>query len=86
MSDLREIKKAQRSLEVEASWGMKQPHYETESGFDVIDVCKAYDLNFNKGNMVKYVCRAGKKQDELTDLLKAKEYLEREIKFIREQK
>ena len=65
---------------------MKQPHYETESGFDVIDVCKAYDLNFNKGNMVKYVCRAGKKQDELTDLLKAKEYLEREIKFIREQK
>jgi len=62
---------------------MKPQHYKTDNEFDVIDVCKAYSLNFNRGNMVKYICRAGKKQDELMDLLKAKEYLEREIKHLR---
>lgn len=62
---------------------MKPPHYKTDNDFDVIDVCKSYSLNFNRGNIVKYICRAGKKQDELMDLLKAKEYLEREIKHIR---
>jgi len=34
---------------------------------------------------LKYVIRAGKKDDELLDLLKAVDYLEREIKFIREK-
>jgi hypothetical protein len=29
---------------------------------DVIDFCKMYDLNFNRGNIVKYVCRAGKRE------------------------
>jgi thiamine biosynthesis protein ThiC len=61
-------------------------HYKTEQPYDVIDICKAYDLNFNLGNVVKYACRAGKKDDELMDLLKAVDYLEREIKFIRDNK
>ena len=57
----------------------KPKHYKTDS-IDVIDFCKIYDLNFNIGNIIKYVCRAGKKGDRLEDLYKAKDYLEREIK------
>jgi hypothetical protein len=38
-----------------------QLHYENEQGYDIIDVCKDYSLNFNRGNILKYVARAGKK-------------------------
>ena len=62
-----------------------QPHYDNGKDYDIIDVCKDYSLNFNRGNILKYVARAGLKQNELSDLLKAKDYLEREIKHIREQ-
>jgi hypothetical protein len=42
-------------------------------------------LNFNLGNVVKYVCRAGKKQGEnvLSDLEKAKNYINYEIERIK---
>ena len=60
-------------------------HYKTEQKFDVIDICKAYKLNFNRGNVIKYICRAGKKEDELLDMLKAKDYLEREIEYFRKK-
>lgn len=62
-----------------------QLHYETGKDYDIIDVCKDYSLNFNRGNVMKYVARAGKKQDELGDLLKAKDYLEREIAYLRDK-
>ena len=47
-----------------------------------IDLINAQNLNFNLGNVVKYVCRAGKKQGEsnLKDLEKAKDYINYEIK------
>lgn len=54
-------------------------HYMTESKIDVIDFCKMYNMNFNRGNIVKYLARAGKKDDELQDLRKALNYLLREI-------
>ena len=60
-------------------------HYITEQGFDVIDIAKAYDLNFNRGNVIKYLCRAGKKNNEIRDLEKALDYLEKEIKHLREE-
>ena len=53
---------------------------------DVIDFCKMYDLNFNRGNIVKYVCRAGKKDDEIQDLKKALHYLKRELKHLENDK
>ncbi len=56
-------------------------HYKTDS-IDVIDFCKMYNLNFNRGNIVKYVCRAGKKDDEIQDLKKALDYLQRELKHL----
>jgi hypothetical protein len=59
-----------------------QLHYENGKGYDIIDVCKDYDLNFNRGNVMKYVARAGKKSDELQDLKKALDYLQREIEYL----
>ena len=57
-------------------------HYKTKHDFDVIDFNKAYNLNFNLGNVVKYIARAGKKEGEssLDDLKKAINYLQREMK------
>lgn len=65
-------------------WINRKPeHYKTDS-IDVIDFCKEYDLNFNKGNIIKYICRAGKKENEpeLKDLEKALVYLQREINYL----
>ena len=55
------------------------PHY--QGTIQPIDLINAQDLNFNLGNVVKYVCRAGKKQGEnvLSDLDKAKNYINYEI-------
>ena len=52
-----------------------------------IDLINAQDLNFNLGNVVKYVCRAGKKQGEnvLSDLDKAKNYINYEIERIKNE-
>ncbi|MFE7313791.1 DUF3310 domain-containing protein [Streptomyces sp. NPDC057555] len=47
------------------------------NGAEVIDL--AEHLNFNRGCAVKYLCRAGRKDDELEDLLKALYYIKREI-------
>lgn len=53
-------------------------HYQLD-GFQVIDLTE--QLGFCQGNVVKYVCRAGKKEGESTldDLFKAKFYLDRLI-------
>lgn len=59
-------------------------HYENGKDYDLIDVIKDYDLSFNLGNVIKYVCRAGKKENELKDLEKAVDYLEREIYYMEE--
>jgi hypothetical protein len=61
-------------------------HYDNGMDYDIIDVCNHYSLNFNKGNVIKYIARAGKKDDELQDLYKAKDYIEREIAFVREKR
>ena len=58
-------------------------HYDNGLDYDLIDVINDYNVNFCRGNVIKYVVRAGKKKDELQDLLKAKDYLEREIERIR---
>ena len=42
-----------------------------------------HDLNFNRGNIVKYIARAPHKGTELQDLEKAQDYLKREIEYLR---
>ena len=59
----------------------KNKHYKTTS-IDVIDFCKLYDLNFNEGNVIKYVSRARKKGSHIQDLHKAIDYLQRELKYL----
>ena len=56
-------------------------HYRSDTGLEAIDVIEAWDLNFNLGNVVKYVCRAGlkDKSDREEDLQKAMWYLTREL-------
>jgi len=65
-----------------------KPEYYGAGKFDVIDLAKMFDLNFNVGNIVKYIIRAGSKNPEkhIEDLEKAKEYLEREIHHVKSQK
>ena len=62
-----------------------QIHYQTGKDYDIIDVCKDYALNFNRGNILKYVARAGKKDNELQDLRKALDYLQREITYLEDK-
>ncbi|WP_406305800.1 DUF3310 domain-containing protein [Streptomyces sp. NBC_00885] len=52
------------------------------NGIEVIDI--AEHLNFNRGNAVKYISRAGRKATsaELEDLRKARWYVEREIQRV----
>jgi len=60
-------------------------HYDNGKDYDVIDIIKDYQLNFNKGNIIKYICRAGKKDNEIKDLEKALDYLKREIEYLRDE-
>jgi hypothetical protein len=60
-------------------------HYISGQDYDLIDVGVHYQLNFFRFNVLKYICRAGKKQNELHDLEKAVDYLQREIQNIRKQ-
>ena len=53
-------------------------HYNTNpSGIECIEVVR--HMNFNKGNAIKYVWRAGDKGNEIEDLQKAIWYLNDEI-------
>ena len=58
-------------------------HYDNGLKHDLIDVIGSYKLNFNRGNVLKYIVRAGRKQNEIDDLEKALDYLEREIEHTR---
>jgi Protein of unknwon function (DUF3310) len=60
-------------------------HYTTHpSGVECIDVVE--HLSFNVGNAVKYLWRAGLKDDRTQDLKKAVWYVEREIKRLSKEK
>jgi len=55
-------------------------HYGGENNpYEAIKVILAHDLNFNRGNVIKYVLRAGKKHNEIEDLKKAMFYLNQEL-------
>lgn len=61
------------------------PHYtQSPSGVECIQIVE--HMNFNRGNAVKYIWRAGDKGDAIEDLKKAKWYIEREIQRIEKEK
>lgn len=55
------------------------PHYKV-GGIETIDFIEAKSLNYNLGNVVKYLTRADYKGNKLEDLQKAQWYLARELK------
>lgn len=58
------------------------PAHYNKGKIEVIDAIEDWELNFSRGNAVKYVARAGlkDKETEIEDLQKAVWYIEREIK------
>lgn len=55
------------------------PSHYTFSKYEVIDVISAWDLNFNLGNVVKYIARCDHKDNKIQDLEKALYYLRHEM-------
>ncbi len=60
---------------------INHPSHYTLGGIEVLDAIEAWELGYHRGNVLKYVVRAGRKDgsDELTDLKKARFYLDRLI-------
>jgi CRISPR/Cas system-associated protein Cas5 (RAMP superfamily) len=67
-------------------------HYKGNGGLQVIDAIEIFELNFSRGNAVKYIARAGKKSEqgydaltkEIEDLEKAAWYIDREVNRIKD--
>ena len=57
-------------------------HYTEGRKHEPKDVIRDWGLNFNLGNAVKYIARAGRKDDIVQDLRKAQEYIQFEIDAI----
>jgi hypothetical protein len=58
---------------------VNNPVHYTTGGIETIDFIEAKKLNYNLGNVVKYITRADHKGNKLEDLRKAQWYLSREI-------
>lgn len=66
---------------------INHPKHYTSGKIEVIDFIEDKELNFNLGNVIKYVARAGRKKSQgkslenkaLEDLKKARFYIDREI-------
>ena len=75
-----------RNLEISKSKPIEKPysmvnhpkHYNMGK-YEVIDVIEDFGLNFNLGNVIKYIARAEHKGNRQQDLEKALFYLEREL-------
>lgn len=67
---------------------VNHPSHYTDGRIEVIDFIEDKRLNYHRGNAVKYICRAGKKDPakEVEDLQKAAWYINREIQRLEAQK
>lgn len=67
-------------VNVPAGTDVRPSYYGGDSNpFEPIKIINHYKLNFNIGNVIKYLLRAGKKDLYLVEFKKAKQYLEFEI-------
>ena len=67
---------------------VNHPSHYTDGKIEVIEFIEDKNLNYHKGNAIKYICRAGKKdpQKEIEDLRKAIWYITREIRNLKRRK
>ena len=74
-----------KNMRIQGATNMNKTPQHYQGTIQPIDLINAQNLNFNLGNVVKYVCRAGKKQGEnvLSDLDKAQNYINYEIERIK---
>ena len=67
--------------------------YYNQGSIEVKDFIRDWNFNFNLGNAIKYICRAGHKLEfaddtrkvEIEDLKKAITYLQFEIEYLEKQ-
>ena len=66
---------------------VNHPSHYTDGGIETIDFIEAKKLPYHLGNAIKYISRAGKKDQNKTveDLRKAVWYIERYIKVLEEK-
>ncbi len=66
---------------------VNHPSHYTDGSIEVINFIEDKRLNYHRGNAVKYICRAGKKDPakEVEDLQKAVWYINREIQLLEAQ-
>ena len=62
------------------------PAHYCYSKYEPKDVIRDWGLNFNLGSAVKYIARAGRKDDILQELNKAKQFIEFEIEAIEKER
>ena len=55
------------------------PDYYQRGSIEVWDFIRDQQLNYHLGNVIKYICRAGFKNNDIEDLNKAIHYLQNEI-------
>ena len=60
------------------------PSHYNQGKIEVIDAIEDWNLNFCEGNVIKYVARHRYKNEPVEDLKKAKWYLDRLIKALKE--
>ena len=57
----------------------KSPTYYTRGSIECWDFIRDQQLNYHLGCAIKYICRAGHKDNKHLDLVKAIHYLENEL-------
>ena len=74
--------------EIKMNDPVNHPSHYTDGKIEVLDFIEDKKLNYHRGNAVKYICRAGKKDPtkEAEDLEKAVFYLNREIQLLKGEK
>lgn len=79
---------ADNSTSTQVNDAVNHPSHYTDGKIEVIDFIEDKGLNFHRGNAVKYIARAGKKNPdkEIEDLQKAVWYIQREIERLNKLK
>jgi hypothetical protein len=87
-ADGRQLPRLTPKKQEATSDAVDHPDYYADGKIEPIDFIEDKRLSFCRGNAVKYISRAGKKDPtkEIEDLEKAKWYLQREIDYLKRQK
>lgn len=77
---IRDYLKDRQEINIRISDTIDHPPHYTQGKIEVWDFIADQGLDFFCGNVVKYICRAGRKGDKLEDLRKARAYVDKAIK------